>query len=126
MKFDGKQLFELGVPKNKIKLYIGLEFESEQDLLEQIKPKESTTIKVFTWVDWIWNTFDHLPMTIKGDSKNGSVERMSKSELKRLLDNKSIVINGKCFHSTQECLDEEFPIQSFVWFPSGSRKTTWL
>ena len=50
---------------------------------------------------------------------------MSKSELRRLFDSKSIRINGVCFSSNDECCEEHFPINDFVWFPNGKRKTTW-
>ncbi len=73
MKFDGKQLFELGVPKNKIKFYIGVEFESAQSVLDSLKVSNTMEIaeKKKTWVEWIWNNIPHLTMMIKGDSKTG-------------------------------------------------------
>lgn len=124
MKFNGKELFDLGVPQNKIKFFISREFSNKEELLEELKPKETVNIdKVFTWVDWLLETFPHLPCKFNGDKP----EKMSKSELKRLFDSKSIEINGKFFSSKDECVDEEFPIQKFVWFPkSEKRKTTWL
>lgn len=124
MKFDGKQLFELGVPQNKIKFFIGKEFSSKEELLEELKPKEQVeSEKVFTWVDWLLETFPHLPCKMNGNKP----EKMSKSELKRIFDSKSIEINGKFFNSKDECNDDEFPIKTFVWFPkSKERRTTWL
>ncbi len=126
MKFTGRELFELGVPQNKIKLFIGREFSSKDELLEELKPKEKIEEeKVFTWIDWLVESFglNLLPMKMNGDKP----EKMSKSELKRLFDSKSIEINGKFFSSSDECCGEEFPIKSFVWFPkSQKKKTTWV
>lgn len=124
MKFKGKELFDLGVPQNKIKLFINREFSSSEELLEELKPKEYIeSEKVFTWVDWLLETFPHLPCKMNGNKP----EKMSKSELKRIFDSKSIEINGKFFTSKDECKDEEFPIKTFVWFPkSKERKTTWV
>jgi len=125
MTFNGKELFELGVPQNKIKFFIGKEFGSKEELLEELKPKEvEVREETFTWIDWLVETFglSLLPMRFNGDKP----EMMSKSELKRLFDSKSIEINEKFFSSTDECKDEEFPIQSFIWFPKNSKKrNTW-
>ena len=124
MKFNGKELFELGVPQNKIKFFIGREFNSKDELLKELRPKETIQDDTFTWVDWLWFTFStsHMPMRMNGNHP----EAMSKSELKRLFDSNSIQINYKYFKSTDECRSEEFPITQFVWFPNGKRKTTWL
>lgn len=126
MIFNGKELFDLGVPQNKIKFFVGKEFSSVEELLEELKPKEQDVrVEVFSWVDWLVNTFtlNLLPMRANGDKP----EKMSKSELRRIFDSRSIEINGKFFSSTDECLDEEFPIRSFVWYPkSKKKKTTWV
>lgn len=125
MKFSGKELFDLGVPQNKIKLFINREFSSKEEIFEELKPKESKNEKVFTWIDWLWDRFGptQLPMKFNGEKP----ERMSKSELRRIFDSKSIVINGKNFKSTDVCLDDEFPIQTFVWFPKSKKsKVTWM
>lgn len=125
MKFDGRQLFDLGVPKNKIKLFIGREFLNEDELLNELRPVENSEVEIsYTWVDWLVDTFtlNLLPMRMNGDKP----ERMSKSELKRLFDSNSIEINGKFFKSSDRCEDSEFPIHSFIWFPkSVKRKNTW-
>jgi hypothetical protein len=125
MKFSGKELFELGVPQNKIKVFVAREFDSVEHLLNELKPKEQEeTVRVFTWVDWILQTFPvtQLPCALVGDKP----VPMSKSELKRILNNKSLLINGKFPTATDECKDEDFPITEWVWFPKGDRKTTWL
>jgi len=125
MKFNGKQLFELGVPQNKIKFFVNFEFESEQALLDKLNEKSEVIekTKVFTWVDWVFQTFkvETMPRKMNGNSP----EIMSKSEMKRLLDNKSIEINGKFPTSETEVTDDDFPIKSFIWFPNGKRKTNW-
>lgn len=115
----------MGVPQKKIKFFIGREFKSKDDILRELRPKVvSVGPKVFTWVDWIWKNFEvHcLPMMLVGEMP----APMSRSELKRLFDNKSIEINGKFPTSKDECKDEDFPIQSWVWFPNGKRKTFWV
>lgn len=124
MKFNGKELFELGVPQNKIKFFVGREFSSKEELIQELAPKEDHKIeKVFTWVDWVWNTFKPSWMPMKMNGTNP--EAMSKSELKRLFDSKSIEINGTFPTSTEECKDDMFPITSFIWFPNGKRLTRW-
>lgn len=124
MKFSGKELFELGVPQNKIKFFVGREFDSVEALKAELAPKEvKHEERVFTWVDWIMRTFPvtWLPMGLKGELP----VPMSRSELKRIFDSKSIQINGYFPNSKDECRDSDFPIWEFVWFPKGKRKTTW-
>jgi hypothetical protein len=125
MKFSGKELFDLGVPQNKIKFFLGKEFDSIEHLQNELKPKEQEeVVRVFTWVDWILRTFPvtQLLCALVGDRPMP----MSKSELKRILNNKSLKINGMFPTATDECKDEHFPITEWVWFPKGDRKTTWL
>lgn len=125
MKFSGKELHELGVPPNRIKFFVGKEFDSVEHLKSELEPKEQEQAeKVFTWVDWIFRTFpvNQLPCALVGDRPMP----MSKSELKRILNNKSLLINGMFPNATDECKDEHFPITEWVWFPKGDRKTTWL
>jgi hypothetical protein len=124
--FSGKELFEHGIPQNKIKFFINREFDSVDSLLDEINQKSdihTNTKPLFTWVDWLWETFTHLPCRLNGDKP----EKMSRSELKRILDSKSLNINDKCFTSKCECTDEEFPIFKMIWFPNSSkRKNTWV
>jgi len=125
MKFDGKQLFELGIPKNKIKFFIGRDFNSTQELLDELNPKDEVIVeKVYTWVDWVWERFKRSDMPMKMNGTNP--ELMSKSELKRLFDSKSIEINGMTPISTERCDESSFPITSFIWFPKGKRLTRWF
>lgn len=124
MKFNGKELFEMGVPQNKIKFFVGREFESKEELLEELKPKEQIIDDTWTWVDqFFWSLGpDLMPMRSIGDKPMP----MSRSELKRIFDSNSILINGKNFKSTDECMDEEFPIKSIIWFPKSSKsRVTW-
>ncbi len=45
------------------------------------------------------------------------------SEIRRLFDNKAVVING--FAPPQDgCLDNQWPIWELVFFPKGKRRTT--
>lgn len=124
MKFSGKELFELGVPQNKIKFFVGREFASVEELQAELAPKEHVQVeKAFTWVDWVWGAFDFLPMQMNGDLP----VKMSRSQLKRIFDSKSIEINGKFFSSTDKCEDSEFPIKSMVWFPKSDKfKNTYV
>lgn len=122
MKFTGKQLFDIGVPQSKIKFFVGREFESEQDVLAELNaPKETKAAAKNTVLDWIWNTFPHLPMMMNGEKP----VKMSKSELKRLMDSGSVEINKAQPKSTAEFSEITFPITSFVWFPKSKRKVSW-
>jgi hypothetical protein len=126
MKFNGKELHDLGVPKNKIKFFINKEFSSKEEMLAEAFPESNSEKKekVYTWIDWLLDTFEitHLPMKMNGTA----AEKMSKSELRRIFDSKSIRINQKFPTSSEECSDEDFPINDFVWFPKGKRITTWV
>jgi hypothetical protein len=125
MKFNGKELFELGVPQNKIKFFIGQEFTSKEELLEELKPKEIIKKeKVFTWLNWLWKNFEvsELPMRLHGDKP----VPMSKSELTRIFDSGGVEINGQYHKSDAECREEDFPITSWIWFPKSIKKVTWL
>ena len=125
MKFDGKELFEIGVPKNKIKLFIGREFASREELLKELIPNESNDKKsTFTWIDWC---FKNLKPWEIPDRNPDNFGKTSRSELKRIFDSGSVEINGDFPTSTTECKDEDFPISSFIWFPkSKKRRCTWI
>lgn len=119
MKFNGKELFDLGVPQKKIKLFIGREFSSKEELLEELKPKENTfTPQGETWADWIWNNIPHLPMLIKGDKKTGVPIKMSKSQLKRFMDDGAILIDHEYPSSTDLKPEGELP-EHIIWFPNN-------
>jgi hypothetical protein len=127
MKFTGKQLLDLGCPQNKIKFFVGVEFESEEDfkqkLQDAVKPKESKEKSLNSFHHWIWNTFSILPMMFKGEK----AVPMSKSELGRILDSGGIQVNNIFPKSNDEVIDDVFPIKTFIWFPkSKTRKTTWI
>ncbi len=123
MKFSGKELFEIGVPKKKIKNFINKEFESAEEILELATAKVFTKQDtVYTWVNWLTANVQFLPLGSNGNK----TAPMSQSELRRALDSKSVLINGKTFTSEDSCGDEEFPITSLVFFPKGKRKTTYL
>lgn len=62
-------------------------------------------------------SIEFLPCSAEGDFKG----RPSNSELRRWLNNRSVIINN-----TKPMPDEEInlPIASLIFFPKGSRKTT--
>jgi hypothetical protein len=135
MKFNGKELLIMGVPQKEIKFCIGVEFDSPDAVfpfLRERKPVKEKKQSCDTWVDWIWRTFPHLPMVLNGDTKTGIPIKMSKSELRRVFERKSIEINGIFPGPDDECREEDFPIFSLTWFPnsvktskSPSKKTSW-
>ena len=63
-----------------------------------------------------------IPLSIESKDGNGALKPMSNSELRRCIEQKSVVFNGEgC--DPNEVLD--FPITSVVFFPkSEKRKTT--
>ncbi len=119
MKFSGKELFELGVPQNKIKFFVGKEFESKEALLIELQPKEVEVVeKVRTWADWVWDTFNpFLPFQFNGDMP----VPMSKSQLRRIFDSRSLEINGGFFKSSDPFDEDILPIVSMVWFPKSEK-----
>lgn len=123
MKFSGKELFDIGVPQNKIKFFVGRHFVSKEELLAELNtPKEVKIVAENTISDWIVKTFPHLPMTMNGEKPI----KMSKSELRRIMDSGGILINGRNPKSDETFLETDFPITEFVWFPKSKRKTTWV
>ena len=60
--------------------------------------------------------FGVVPMSIEKPCTHPS-----NSELRRWVDQKAVVINGKHVKSDDEV---EFPVNSMVFFPNGKRKTT--
>lgn len=119
MKFSGKELFELGVPQNKIKFFVGRDFESKEDLIAELQPKEvEVKEKVQTWADWVWDTFNpFLPFQFNGDMP----VPMSKSQLRRIFDSRSLEINGGFFKSSDPFDEDILPIVSMVWFPKSEK-----
>ena len=126
MKFNGKELFNLGVPPAKIKFFVNKEFESEESLLKealQDKPKSKRPNDDGTWFQWIWDTFPHLPMEVHGDAKNGVPVKMSKSKLRRYMDQSAIHIDDTPVDSKK--IKDKLP-KNITWFPkSKERKVTW-
>jgi|SRR6478736_8911321 len=120
MKADGKTLFRLRCPQNKIKFFIGVEFSSEQELIEKFsQEKEASPMKDGEIFSWIWNTFDHLPMVLHGDKPL----KMSKSELRRTMDGGAVIFNSRKISSQEDFKLDDFPIRDFAWFPNGKRRT---
>jgi hypothetical protein len=127
MKFSGKELFNLGIPQNKIKLFVNREFENLESLFnelnkQEVKDKEVTGISI---LEFIWKHFKSiLPWMNNGDLP----VKMSKSELKRVMDNSGLLFNGRRPNSKDVFdLDADFPIKELIWFPnSKEKKTTWI
>jgi hypothetical protein len=124
MKFSGKELFDLGVPQNKIKLFIGRDFADSAAVLAELAPKpEAAKIKLDLVIDWIWKTFPFLPMALNGEQP----VVMSKSELKRVASNGCISFNGRILGENSEFEAGDFPVREFVWFPKNDKKrVTWV
>lgn len=123
MTFSGKELFELGVPKNKIKYFIGKDFTSKDEILQILNSKPAITKadeSILTVKRWVLDTFDYLPMVMKGNLPI----KMSNSELSRILDSGGLVINNQTPKSDAP-IAPLFPISSMVWFPKSSHKITW-
>lgn len=123
MKFDGKQLFDLKCPQNRIKFLIGREFESEDAARAEFFPEKETKVKedhsnsIFSFLSSLPRTY--LPMILNGNKP----EKMSNSELRRLLDSKGVIVNGKTPAAND---DFEFPITELIFFPKSARKTTMI
>jgi hypothetical protein len=128
MKWDGRQLKDLGCPQNKIKFFVNKEFASEVELLQAIQDHRETNktdeerenerlmredpnsafnvlflIGLFPWSD--------ITQSLQP----------SRSEVKRWLEQGAIRINGK-FPKPHECV--YFPIEDLVFFPGAKRQTT--
>ena len=123
MKFNGKQLFDLKCPQTRIKFLIGREFESEEAARAEFSPEKEVKVKedysdsIFSFLAGLPRTY--LPMMFNGDRP----ERMSNSELRRLLDSKGVIVNGK----TPAANDSfEFPITELIFFSKSARKTTMI
>lgn len=122
MKFDGKQLFALGCPQNRIKFLVNVEFESEEELKKEFFPEkqERENLNYLTTFDWLWDWSEKgkfLPMVLRGDLP----VKMSKSELRRILDSEGVQING-----LRPMADFSMwgPVKEIIFFPNSKRKTT--
>ena len=112
MTFTGKQLFEMGCPQTRIKLLINKEFESEEAaraefIVEKKEKKVDNPDSIFNFLV----KFRHLPMHLNGNSP----EKMSNSELRRLLDSGGVRVNGI---SPKADDSFSFPIWELIFFPN--------
>lgn len=121
MKFTGRQLKDMGVPQSRIKFLVGVEFDSEQAVLDQMVQTKHEKAPAITVFDLIASTFAHLPMTLNGNRP----ATMSRSELRRVMDSGGIQINNTTPSADTSIDAITFPITTFVWFPSSKRRVTW-
>jgi hypothetical protein len=85
-------------------------------IVKELKPKINWDGSVLEW--------------LTGDGKclvppflEGRQPEPTKSEIRRLLENKAVAING--FRPPMNaCLDNQWPIWQLIYFPEGERKTT--
>ena len=123
LKFSGKELFELGCPQNKIKLFVNKEFESVDELTKLFANKESTN-KVEYSDDsaylFLLEIRDKISLPLSIEGKH--LGQPSNGEVKRWLENKAVKINGK-FPLPNDNIYH--PIKELVFFPNGKRKTTY-
>ena len=122
MKFNGKQLKDLGCPQNRIKFLIGVEFADEAAAREQfiVAKKESEEIQgetVFSFLSSLPRSW--LPMTMNGNSP----ERISNSGLRRLLESGGVIFNGKALQPNDSF---DFPVTELIFFPKSERRTTMI
>lgn len=121
MKFDGKQLFALGCPQNRIKFLLGREFESEEaaraEFFPEKKEKETNPDSIFNFLAGLPRSW--IPMHIKGNLP----EKISNSELRRLLDSGGVIVNNVAPKAEDSF---EFPIWELIFFPKSDRRTTMI
>ncbi len=133
MKFDGRQLHALGCPQDKIKFFVGKEFDSEEALKTAISEFKATPTKteeeklqdylVNNDIDAAINIVKELGCLPYAREKEGEKGVPSKAQLRRWLDSGSCRING-AFPKSHTHVN--FPITDLVWFPGSVRQTTFI
>lgn len=133
MTISPQRMLKLGCSKNHIKFFVKQEFENETDFLDnyfefcnskQSNDLESSVIETF--LDYLIRLRNSDKNFIPGHIVDGVYIQMSNSHLKRLLDSKSIRING-IFPDSKTPLDDiVFPIWDWVWFPKSRYKITFF
>lgn len=116
MQYNGKQLFALGCPQNRIKFLVGREFENEEELKKEFFPdKTKREFNEFSIFNFLWDFFEDgkwLPVAA------GATAAMSKSELRRLLDSGGVQIN-ECFPKAED--DFDYRIKTIIFFPNSKK-----
>ena len=132
MTFTGKQLNDMGCPPNIIKFFVNKEFADENSVKEAFQnhkslgkneeEKEADRIckddpdcafRVLWDLGQEWSCLPGNPHQSDG--------KMTKSELRRILDSGSVRINQK-FPKSVDFVD--FPINDLVFFSGSKRQTT--
>lgn len=129
MTFSGKELKDLGCPQNKIKFFVGREYESVEALQTAINEHRSTPSKTDDQkeqdrilredLDCAFNVLFELgmfPWSLQANSNTPS-----KREVRQWLDQGAVRINGKFPKAHETVL---FPITDLVFFPGAKRQTT--
>lgn len=124
MTYSGKQLLDLGVPQNKIKYFVNREFGSESDIFAELSaPKKSGYEKTGELFNHIWNSLNYCLPTLHNG--NASV-KMSKSELRRLMDQAAVLFNGRRPAAKEDWLCGEVGIAQLIFFPNSKKHTVRL
>lgn len=71
-----------------------------------------------TLIDFLTKRLSHLPMSVEQPCSIPT-----RSEVKRWIKNKSVIINGEKNHDVNEEVD--FEIFTLIFFPKGKRRTTY-
>lgn len=133
MKWDGRQLKDLGCPQDRIKFFVGKEFDSEEALKEAIANHRKTPEKseeekeqdriirddpdcAFQFLWQLGEEWHCLPW-----SQNTNDGKVSKSQLRRWLEEGAVRINHKFPKPWDTVL---WPIEDLVFFPGAKRQTT--
>jgi hypothetical protein len=125
MKLSGKELNEFGCPPKLIKFFVNKEFESKSALRNAINnfsqdnrtDEEKLLIKQLENPDCIFQWL----LAFGRDWSIDSLWDKSKSQLKRLLLERAILMNGKTPIGNEEMI---FPVTELVFFHKSKHKVT--
>ncbi len=81
------------------------------------KEKETNPDSIFNFLSEIPKSW--LPMRLNGNMP----EKMSNSELRRLLDSGGVIVNGEALAAESSF---DFPIWELIFFPKSERRTTMI
>jgi hypothetical protein len=82
--------------------------------------KKGPMVKPGSVLEWLLACRSLVPAHVEG--RAGAV---TNSEIKRLLENHAVLING-CTPGIDASIENQFPIHQLVFWPKGNRKTTLL
>jgi len=127
---NGKDLISLGIkpgPDFSVILEKSKSFATKDEAIAFaktfIKPVENKVKNKFVEEGSVFDFFLNEGRHLLPGFLEGTSSVPSNSEIRRLIENKAVVVNGIAPTLTA-CMDNQFPIWQLIFFPNGKRRTT--